>query len=207
MAKPFLTEQAKRAFIDAVRDVEAVTSAELVVAVRARSGSYLQADLIAGILTGLAALAYLLFSHWEFALVWFVVDPILAGLLGGLAASRLPKVRRALTPPAVRRRQVEIAARALFLEKRVHGTAGRTGLLLYVSVLERDMALVPDIGLEALAATESWKGAVADLEAAVRRKEDGVQVAERVRTLAGLLGPALPRAVDDVDELANEVCE
>jgi putative membrane protein len=207
MAKPFLSDEAKRAFTEAVRDVEAVTSAELMVAVRARSGSYLHADLIAGILTGLAALAFLLFSHWSFALVWFVVDPVLAGLLGGFAASRLPKVRRALTRPAARRRQVEAAARALFVEKRVHGTAGRTGMLLYVSVLERDMALVLDVGLEALAATESWKGAVAGLEAAVRRKEDGVQVAERLRTLAALLGPALPRAADDVDELANEVCE
>jgi putative membrane protein len=102
---------------------------------------------------------------------------------------------------------VETAARALFVEKRVHGTAGRTGMLFYVSVLEREAVIVADVGLEALAATESWQATAAAIEEAVRRREDGIQVAARLRTLAPLLAPALPCATDDVDELANEVCE
>lgn len=206
MAKPFLTDEAKQAFTAAVREVEAATSAELVVAVRARSGSYLHADLIAGILAALAALAFLLFSPWEFALAWFVIDPVVAGLLGGLAASRLPGVRRALTPAAGRRRRVETAARATFVEKRVHGTVGRTGILLYVSVLEREAAVISDTGLETLAATESWRHAVAAIEEGVRSREDGVRIAERVLSLEAILAAALPRTADDVDELANEVC-
>lgn len=207
MAKPFLTENAKRAFTEAVREVEAATSAELVVAVRARSGSYLHADLIAGIIIGIAALAFLLFSRWEFSLGWFVVDPVIAGLLGGLAASRFPALRRALTRPSARRRQTEIAARSAFLEKRIHGTAGRTGFLLYISVLEREAVIVTDVGLETLAATESWQRVVAGIRTGVHRGEDGIRVAERVRAFAAILGPALPCATDDVDELANEVCE
>lgn len=206
MAKPFLTDEAKEALTGAVREVEAATCAELVVAVRARSGSYLHADLIAGILASLAALAFLLFSRWEFSLVWFVIDPVVAGVLGGLAASRIPGLRRVLTPRAGRRQRIETAARSTFLEKRVHGTLMRAGILLYVSVLEREAAIVADIGLETLAAGESWQRAVAAIEEGVRRKEDGVQIAERVRSLAAILAPALPRAADDVDELANEVC-
>ena len=207
MAKPFLTDEAKRALTDSVRDVEAVTSAELVVAVRARSGSYLHADLTAGILAGLLALAVLLFSRWEFGLVWFVIDPLLAGLLVGWISSWARGIRRALTGPADRRRQVETAARALFVEKRVHNTRGRTGMLLYISLLEREAVIVPDVGLEALAATEPWKQAVAAIGAAVHQNEDGVQVAQKIRGLGPVLAPVLPRAADDVDELANEVCE
>ncbi|MES1242534.1 MAG: hypothetical protein ABUT39_13050 [Acidobacteriota bacterium] len=207
MAKPFLTDEAKRALTDSVRDVEAVSSAELVVAVRARSGSYLHADLTAGILAGLFTLAVLLFSDWEFGLVWFVIDPLLAGLLVGWISSWAPGLRRALTSAADRRQHAEAAARALFVEKRVHGTAGRTGMLLYVSLLEREALIVPDVGLEPLAATPAWKEAVAAIETAVREREDGVQVAQRIRSLGSLLAPVLPRADDDVDELANEVCE
>ena len=207
MGKPFLTDEAKRALTEAVREVEASTSAELVVAVRARSGSYLHTDLIAGIVVGLAALAFLLFSQWEFGLLWFVIDPVVAGLLGGLIASRFPGLRRLLTRPGVRRRLAQAAARCLFLEKRVHGTAGRTGFLLYVSVLEREAVVVTDLGLETLAATESWQRAIGAIEDGVRQGEDGVRIAERVRAFAHICGPALPRAHDDVDELANEVCE
>ncbi|MFL6200179.1 MAG: hypothetical protein ACJ76J_13450 [Thermoanaerobaculia bacterium] len=207
MGKPFLTDEAKRALTEAVREVEASTSAELMVAVRSRSGSYLHADLIAGTVVGLAALTFLLFSHWPFGLLWFVIDPVVAGLLGGLAASRFPGLRRVLTRPGARRRLAETAARCLFLEKRVHGTTGRTGFLLYVSVLEREAVVVTDLGLEALAATGSWQRAIGAIEAGVRQGEDGVRIAERVRALADICGPALPRAADDVDELANEVCE
>lgn len=207
MARPFLNDDSKRALGEAVRAVEAGSSAELVVAVRARSGSYLHADLIAGILACLAALAFLLYSRWEFGLIWFVVDPVLAGLLGGLTASRSALVRRSLTPRRTRRRQVETAARATFLERRVHGTTGRTGILLYVSVLEREAAVVVDVGVEPLAASESWKRAVAGIEEAVRSGEDGIAVAERVKGLAELVAPALVRQAGDVDELANEVCE
>jgi putative membrane protein len=207
MAQPFLTDAAKKALSDAVRDVESRCSAELVVAVRARSGSYLHADLIAGILVALAGLTGLLFSPWPFDLVWFVIDPLLAGALGAFLASRLPAVRRALTFQRVRRRQVETAARATFVEKGVHGTTGRTGVLVYISLLEHEAAVIHDLGVETLATTDGWQLAVEEIEEAVRRGEDGVALAALVRALGDVLAPALVRSTHDVDELANEVSE
>ena len=107
----------------------------------------------------------------------------------------------------VRRRQVETAARSVFVEKRIHRTSGRTGILLYISLLERDAAVVVDLGVEAVTTAESWKEAVAGIETAVRRGEDGVTVARRVEALAAVLAPVLIHREDDVDELANEVDE
>lgn len=206
MAQPFLTAESKAALAEAVRDVESCSSAELVVAVRPRSGSYLHADLIAGIAAGLATLAVLLYSRWEFALVWFLIDPIILGALLGFAASRSDVIRRAFTRRQTRRQQVETAARATFVERRVHGTSGRTGILLYISVLEREAVMVVDVGVEALAATDAWRKAAGEIEAAVRADADGTVVAERLQGLAAILSPALARGASDVDELANEVC-
>src|SRR6185295_15148004 len=112
MAKPFLTDESKAALSSAVHAVEACSSAELVVAVRPRSGSYLHADLTAGIVAGLAALAVLLYSRWEFGLLWFLVDPAVVGALAGLGAARSTAVRRALTRHKARRQRVETAARS-----------------------------------------------------------------------------------------------
>jgi putative membrane protein len=206
MARPFLTDESKAAFSAAVHAVESCSSAELVVAVRPQSGSYLHADLISGIVAGLAALAVLLYSRWEFALMWFLIDPVLAGALAGLAASRSAAVRRALIPGTVRRRRVETAARSTFVERRIHGTGGRTGILLYISVLEREAAVVVDVGVEALAATDAWRKAIGEIEDAVRSGANGAAVAARIHGLAVLLGPALERSATDVDELSNEVC-
>ena len=206
MAKPFLTKGSKAALAAAVRAIESCSSAELVVAVRPRSGSYLHADLIWGIGAALATLAVLLYSRWEFALIWFLIDPLVLGALAALAASRSPLLRRALTPRRDRRRRVETSARSTFVERRIHTTSGRTGILLYVSVLEREAAVVVDAGVEALAATEAWGKAIGEIEGAVRQGADGTAVAERLRGLAALLSPALERSSADVDELPNEVC-
>lgn len=207
MAKPFLDDAAKKALTDAVHFVEAQCSAELVIAVRARSGSYLHADLIAGILAALTSLIALLFSPWPFELIWFVIDPLVVGLLASFAVSRLPALRRELTFRRVRRRNVETAARATFVEKRVHGTTGRTGILLYISLLEREAAVIHDLGGDTLATTEGWRHAIDEIEEGVRRGDDGAAIAAWVRELGDVLAPALVRSADDVDELANEVCE
>ncbi len=206
MARPFLTPESKTALLEAVREVESRSSAELVIAVRPRTGSYLHADLLFGILAGIATLAFLLFSPWVFAPLWILIDPILIGVLAGLAATWTTGLRRLLTPPAMRRRRIETAARSTFLEKRVHGTTGRTGILLYVSVLEREAAVVADVGCEALPALDGWRAAVGEIERAVRNKEDGVAVAARIRGLSTVLGEALPCGADDVNELPDEVC-
>lgn len=206
MAKLFLTPESKAALLEAVRAVESCSSAELVVAVRHRTGSYLHAELLCGILAGIATLAFLLFSPQVFAPVWILIDPILIGALAGLLASWSSGLRRSFTPFAMRRQRVETAARSTFVKRRVHGTTGRTGILLYVSVLEREAALVVDVGVEALAAMDGWKAAVEEIETAVRNKEDGVAVAARLRGLATLLSSALVRGADDVNELPDEVC-
>jgi putative membrane protein len=206
MARPFLTDESKAALSEAVRAAESCSSAELVVAVRPRAGSYLHADLIWGILAGLATLAVLLYSRWEFDLMWFLIDPLIMGALVGLAASRSNAMRRIFTRPSTRRLRVEAAAQATFIERRIHGTTGRTGILLYVSVLEREAAFVVDLGVEALAATDAWKKAVREIEEAVRQGADGVAAAALLRDLEALLSPALERSATDVDELPNEVC-
>jgi putative membrane protein len=206
MAKLFLTGESKAAFSAAVRTVEAASSAELVVAVRQRSGSYLHVGLAVGILAGLAALAVLLFSSWDFELIWFLVDPVLAGVIAGLVFSRSPLLSRAFTRRTARRGRVETAARSVFVERRVHSTSGRTGILLYLSLLEREAVLVVDLAVEALAATDAWRAAAGEIEAAMRRGASGAEVAAKVSGLAAVLGPVLPRSENDVDELPNEVC-
>ncbi len=206
MAKPFLNPESKAVLAQAARDVEACSSAELVVAVRPRTGSYLHADLLAGIVAGVASTIALLVAERTFAPLWFVVDPLVIGVVAAVVASHSALLRRALTPADRRRRRVEEAARATFVERRVHSTSGRTGILLYVSVLEREAALVVDLGVEPLAATEGWRRAVGELETAVRGGADGSAVAGRLRALGGLLAPVLPCGAEDVNELPDEVC-
>jgi putative membrane protein len=207
MARPFLSADAKRALSEAVHAVESACGAELMIAVRKRSGSYLDGALAGAIGGGLAVLAFLLFSPWSFRLEYFLIDPAIFGLLSGVAASRSTVLLRLLTSRHSRHLRVAMAARAAFVDKHVHRTSRRTGILLYISLLEREAELVADVGLDAAVATPAWQGAVAGIQEAVGRGEDGVAVAEKVRALAPILASTCARVADQVNELEDEVSE
>jgi putative membrane protein len=132
------------------------------------------------------------------------VAPTGIGLLVGLATSITPWARRALTPRRKREAMVRTAARATFVEKGVAGTRERTGILVYVAVLERTAEVVADLGVTRAVAAEPWTAAIARVAESARRG-DAAAVATAVAALAEVLAPALPRSADDVNELADEV--
>src|SRR5262249_21120853 len=150
---------------------------------------------------------FLLFSPWSFRLEYFLVDPVIFGILAGVWVSHSPALLRLLIGRRARHLKVETAARSTFVEKHVHRTSRRTGILLYVSLLEREAVLVADVGLDAVVATPAWQQAAAALDAAVRRGEDGVAVAARVRDLAPVVAPLCAHVEGQVNELEDEVAE
>ena len=68
-------------------------------------------------------------------------------LIGAGAASRLTFLLRWFTSYERRKRQVEAAAELAFYRQSVSLTRRRTGLLVYVSILEQDGHLLGDVAL------------------------------------------------------------
>ena len=200
----FFDADGEKALTAAVCDVEAASCAEVVVVVRRRSGSYLHADLLAGSVAGFLALAFLLFSPWPFATEWILLDPLLAFAVVALWTSKSQEIRRVLTPLGERVRRVETHARATFVERGVGRTSGRTGILVYVSILERAAHVVADDGVRSAVAEEQWRGAVAAIDSAAKRGRSA-EVAAAIMGTKELLARALPRSANDVNELPDEV--
>ena len=80
---------------------------------------------------------------------------------------------------------------------------GRTGVLVFLSLLEGMAELVYDVGVEIHVEPEEHEALRAALERALPEK--GVAVAAALEKLGDLLEPRLPRAEDDVNELPDEV--
>ncbi len=205
MVREFPNAADKAALLEAVRHVESRSSAEVVIAVRPSSGSYRLADLVLGLLFGYASLWFMLFSPWEFTQEEILAGPLAIGALGAILCARAPLLRRLLTPRATRRRNVATAARSAFVEKGVSRTRRRTGLLVYVSLLEGQAEVVADVGVLDRVPTKAWAEAVASIDASVARGEDGTRLGERIRALADLLAPVLPHDADDVNELPDGI--
>src|SRR5207248_9426322 len=114
-----------------VADVEAKTSADIVVTVEPRSGNYRDVDFAVGACTALIGLAVALYDpagHPE----WLVLfDVVVLFAVGAWISSAWPAVRRALTSRRRREAQVRSAAEADFYDEHVGSTTSRTGPLSY----------------------------------------------------------------------------
>jgi putative membrane protein len=202
----FLSTDSKRALLEAVAQIEAGSAAEVVITVRAQSGRYLHADLLGGICSGWLGLVFLMLSETEFSYFSILGDPLLCGALGTLLVSRVPRLRRWLSSRAWQREAVTLAARALFVERGIRETRDRSGLLVYFSQLEGEIALVPDRGLERAVPAAEWDTLRQRLRDAVRAGR-GEGAAEALKAFAPIAARALPRRADDTNELEDEVSE
>lgn len=203
MAQGYLDDAARTAFAGAIAAVETTSSAEIVVAIRARARVWLHAHLAVGVLAAWIGLGFMLYADHPFGLVAFLIDPLLVGALAALASTLSSRLVRALTPATLRRRAVLQAARATFYERGVHHTAQRTGVLVYIAVTEGQAELVADDGVVRAVAPSTWQRLAADVDVAVGR--GGVATAQALAALAPVLALALPRHVEDVNELPDAI--
>lgn len=205
-AKRFVDDAAKEAFTEAIRKVESDSSVEVVIKVRHHSGSYLHADLLFGMIAGLATLALMLFApRLHFSITAIFIDPIIVGIAFGLLSTQLPFVRRHLTLPSKRRQRIRQAAQAGFFRRGVRMTTGRTGILVYASLLEREVELVCDSGVDEAMADGEIEAERDRLTQALRADFRGVALAKAIEGLSGLCATRLPGAEDDVNELPDQV--
>lgn len=202
--RDFFSEEAKRETVASVRAVEAQTSAEIVVAVRKRSGRYGVLAYHVGL--GLAAVVtlYLLVVPAEYSVEMIAFEALLAFAIGSALAANFDTVLRLVSRPSTLETNVSTASRAAFYDLGISRTSGRSGILVYVSLFERRCTLVPDIGIVPGALEPGWASAKADLEKAVVHR-DLPSFYRALTALGPVLGRVLPRSEDDVNELPDEV--
>jgi putative membrane protein len=200
----FSDKNAKAEVASAIREVESATSAEVVVAVRPRSGHYRHTDYLVGFASAFAALIVFLFDAHEFDIDWMPIDTLVAFVLGTVLCANAPPLRRALTSPKLMRSNVSTAARAAFVDLKIANTRARSGLLVFVSMFERRVEVVTDSGIDRAALGQSFADAVAALESALRRGPSFLRFTTALRSLGPILASALPRQADDVNELPDE---
>ena len=198
---PKLDAQAAADLTNAVRELEARSCAEVVIEVRARSGSYAHADARFAALVAFLALFVLFFSQWSFAPLWVVIDTVIAYAVGYLIARRSDSVRHLMTTERERATQVRTIASSVFFERGVANTERESGLVVYYGMLERRIEILADRGILLAVPSLEWNEILGNARAS--RPSDARALVDLLRALQQLLEKHLPRLADDRDELAN----
>jgi putative membrane protein len=188
---------------DAVAEIELTTDAEIVVVAAGRSEPYRDVAVLAGAVGAWLLLLFLLFSPFSFSGSWMPVELPLAGIFVGWVVHRSPRLLRLLVPRGRRVAAVERAAAACFQEEAVHGTRGRTGVLVYVSALEDHVMLLADGGIDAVVPQGEWNALRWGERADPRAPGDLDHFITGLRAAGEILARHVPPTGDNPNEISD----
>jgi putative membrane protein len=204
-----LSEDDRRRIGEAVREAEGGTSGEIVVVIAGASDEHPEAYWRgAFILAGLVLVADLAYRHYAtFWLSWsadaVMLAVLAAGILGFFAAS-WPPLRRVLAGRERTSQRVRRAAEAAFTRERVFDTRDRTGILVFLSLLERQVVVLPDAGIAARAPESAWTGVVDQIVLGMKAGRPTDALVAAVRSCGNTLRAAgFSSRPDDANELSD----
>jgi putative membrane protein len=188
-----------------IADAERRTAGEIVVVVVSACDAYAFVPWRLGVLLAATTLAGLSLFLPGVPLPALLGAQALA-LLGGLGLGRLPAVRHSLVSDAEQDARVAERARRAFAEHGLGRTRARTGILLFVALLEREVVVLADEGIHrALGPDESWEEVVEHVLSGVRQGRPAAGIEAAVRRCGEILATHVPPAPVDSDELRNSV--
>jgi uncharacterized membrane protein len=94
-------------------------------------------------------------------------------------------------------------AREVFASLGMHRTRERNGVLLYVALEDRKLAVVGDEGIHARVGDHYWEHVRDAMVDRFRRGQNREGIVTGVREIGATLAQLFPRRPDDVDELPN----
>ena len=188
---------------DAIREIEACSSAEIVVSVRESSAGYRDLDLIWSLVLALGVLAYKIWSPQYFHPDWILINVLFCALFGFVLSSKIAGMRRLFLTQARSEREAIRNARSEFVRLGVGRTSGHTGLLILASRFERKVVMVPDQTVEEKIVPAVWEGWSRQFGTASNDEELLSNLIELLSSLKGPLSRHLPRAATDVNELPD----
>ncbi|MBK7257866.1 MAG: hypothetical protein IPI01_08715 [Ignavibacteriae bacterium] len=194
----------------AVVEAEGKTSGEIVPFVVERSDDYEVAEWRGGALLG-TTVAIIFAALHELTDLWLPVN--FAGLVaisivafvGGMVGTRfVPSLVRLLAGRELMTHHAGRRAAEAFVAEEVFQTRDRTGILLFVSLLERTVIVVGDAGINAHVQKTEWDDIVAMIVDGLKKSTPADGMVRAINACGALLErQGVARKTDDTDELSD----
>jgi len=204
-AERFFTSQEKEEISRAIQSLETRTSGEVAVILVDQSDPYPEGEFLGGILIGglLAFVTTLWFFHGQ---IWYLIPlHFLFALPLYLLFQKLPVLKTPFLGAS--RKEAAVRKRALeaFYEKGLYRTHLSTGVLFFLSLLERKVWVLADKGIYEKIRQETLNRFAGQVSAGVREQQAGQALVQAIQGVGNLLAEHFPITPGDKDELPDEV--
>lgn len=200
-----ISQAEKARIIDAITVAEAKTAGELFCVIAHASSGYSLVPVAWAALVALTVPAPLIYlTTWPAGLIYLVQ---LAAFIVTAAVFSLPAIRFRVVPNQAMRERAHVEAMRQFLAQGLHLTEHRTGVLVFVSVVEHYAEIVADSGINAKVVPAVWQDAVDAAVAAIREGRIGDGLVAAVERCGAVLAEHFPPGAINRDEVPNKVVE
>lgn len=195
----------------AVKDAESRTSGEIVPYVVEQSDVYEEAEWRAAALLGAISLTAFAAVH-RFTSQWLPLDfaetalvTIIAAGAGAMLVRFVPPIKRLFAGKHMDRRVHQRAAEA-FISEEVFDTRDRTGILIFISLLEHRVVVIGDAGINLKVQPSEWSDVVTTVVDGIRKGKAVDGLVEAIRKCGVLLQKeGIKIRPDDSDELPDNL--
>ncbi|MBX9863690.1 MAG: TPM domain-containing protein [Hyphomicrobium sp.] len=188
---------------EAITNAERKTSGEIVAVVSSESSTYLYAPFLwASVAALLTPWPLILWTWWPASWVYLAQVAVFAAVL----LLTLPRpIRYRLVPARVKRARAHRRAMEQFVAQNLHTTAGRTGVLIFVSVAERHAEIIADTAIDGRVPKGTWKSIVARLTGAFGNGQPVEGFVTAIDEVGAHLATHFPPGSCDVNELPDHL--
>jgi putative membrane protein len=201
----FFSDDEREAIRRAVGLAETATSGEIATMVVDHSDRYREAEVLGGMLV--AALAAVIIAvTTQHTTIWsYLPLTLLLTFPARLLFYRFPRLKF----PFVNKRRMmhAVRERALraFYEKRLYKTRDETGILIFVSILERKVWILADRGIDRRIPHETWQALAREVSAGIRDGRACEALCAVIEKCGRMLSEHFPKMPDDVNELPDDL--
>lgn len=195
----------KTRLYDTVGEIENRTATEAVVMIKHSSGNYFIYSLASCGMFFVLLLTYFMLSPIEYDTYLMYTFSFFSSVLLLVLMMFFPGIQRIVIPKKVRRKNVEIYARAAFQKAGMYKTQKNSAFLVYYSLLEKEVCFLADYGVT-LSVEDS---AVRDIEKILQRPFESSNAKEEIlNSLKGIipvLEKYLPSKGKEINELPDDL--
>ncbi len=185
--------------------IESQSHAEVVLIVKEHTNSYAQYPLGVGIALAFLALTYFRFAP-DFFDEWIIyAGTVTAFVLGAVSTGGIPGLLRLLVGKKHLEKSTEIMARAYFQKGGIHHTRDKTGVLIFIAVLERQVAVIADRGVESAIPPGEWEKIRQDFNTIFQAKNPARELLAKLESLQSVFSRHIPQVGDDTNELPDNL--
>ncbi|MCB0421273.1 MAG: TPM domain-containing protein [Bdellovibrionales bacterium] len=203
--EPYLSKEESEKISEIVKDIELHTSGEVVPVIIKSSSTVGHVPLI--LLPFTLLVGFFILSEWHFNLEseWLMLINISTSIILTKILSPLSFIERLLTPKGDQQHQVELRAEKEFYDSQLSATQGQTGILIFISLMERQVVVLGDQAISQKLPSETWQSVVDIIVTGIKKKNLFLGLEGGLQACGKILREHFPIQDNDTNELQNHL--